>query len=417
MFVEKTLEELSDMSIVDQTAYMTEKKAHEAETRKNEIEEAIKEAKKNDVSKEEVEKLEAQLKGVTSNLEEFALRLKSMTEKPTVSSPMSLEKSITEAVTAKADEFSKLAEGENVTVKAVVNVTDATTIDAVGSDSHYSLTTNTGVIAKIRSRIMRYLSNVSVSNMTGNRVMWMEELDEQGDPIFIAEADTKTKISVRYEEREKKSKKIGVYAKVSTEFLRNLPQLVNYVKNNMIKRVDIATEDQLFNGNDVGNNLAGITGYASAFTGGSLAGTIQYPSVADIFRAVALQVEEAYGIGTSIFVRPSILAQMDVEKSQDGVYLLPPFRAANGNMVAGMELISSTGLPSGVDFVGGDMSVVNVNFADKMSIQVDMSGTDFIDNLRTILVEQELVQWVSANDTQVLVQGDVDTALALLQST
>ena len=65
------------------------------------------------------------------------------------------------------------------------------------------------VIAPQDKATMKYLSNVSVGRMRGNRVMWMEELDEQGTPIFIAEAATKTKISVRYEEREKKSKKIG----------------------------------------------------------------------------------------------------------------------------------------------------------------------------------------------------------------
>jgi len=190
--------------------------------------------------------------------------------------------------------------------------------------------------------------------------------------------------------------------------------LVNYVKSNLVKRVDIVTEDQLFAGDDTGNNLAGLTEYAVAFTGGSLAGTLANPSTTDVFRAIALQVEEAYGMATAIFVRPSILASMDVAKTTDGVYQLPPFRSANGNIVAGMELISSTGLPTGVDFIGGDLSVVNVAFADQLTVQVDMSGDDFINNLRTVLVEQELVQYVSANDTQVLVAGNIATAITAL---
>jgi len=416
MFVEKTMEEFEALSTKEQAEYLTAKKVHDTEARKTEIQTAIDEAQKNNASKEDVEVLQNKLDAATKELEIFGMRMKQFTERSSNegTAPVSLETSLKEAFEGKADEFKRLADGDISAVKAVVNITDATTIDAVGSASHYSLTTNTGIISKIRSRIMKYLSNVSIGRMSGNRVMWMEELNEEGTPIFIAEAATKTKISVRYEEREKKSKKIGVHSKVSTEFLRNLPQLVTYVKNNLVKRVDIVTEDQLFDGDDTGNNLAGLTGYATAFTGGSLAGTIAIPSNADVFRALALQVEEAFGIATAVFVRPSVLAAMDVEKSVDGVYLLPPFRAANGNMVAGMELISSTGLPSGVDFIGGDLSVVNVSFADQLTVQVDMSGTDFIDNLRTILVEQELVQWVSANDTQVLVQGDMATAITAL---
>jgi len=416
MFVEKSLEELEKMTPEQQREYLTSKKENDANLRKAEIDKAIKEANKNNVSQEEVQKLIEKQNAIVGELELFGLRMKQITEQSTQkdSAPVSLEKALTDSFDAKKEEFEKLANGDVHTVKAVVNIADSTTIDAVGSASHYSLTKNTGIISKIRSRIMKYLSNVSVGRMRGNRVMWMEELDEQGTPIFIAEAATKTKISVRYEEREKKSKKIGVHAKVTTEFLRNLPQLVNYVKSNLVKRVDIVTEDQLFAGDDTGNNLAGLTEYAVAFTGGSLAGTLANPSTADVFRAITLQVEEAYGMATAIFVRPSVLVSMDVAKTTDGVYQLPPFRSANGNIVAGMELISSTGLPSGVDFIGGDLSVVNVAFADQLTVQVDMSGDDFINNLRTVLVEQELVQYVSANDTQVLVQGDIATAITAL---
>jgi hypothetical protein len=86
----------------------------------------------------------------------------------------------------------------------------------------------------------------------------------------------------------------------------------------------------------------------------------------------------------------------------------------NGNVVAGMTLISSNGLPSGVDFIGGDLSVVNVMFSDYLSVQIGMDGNDFTKNKKTILVEQELVQFVSANDTQVLVKGDIATAITAL---
>jgi hypothetical protein len=51
-----------------------------------------------------------------------------------------------------------------------------------------------------------------------------------------------------------------------------------------------------------------------------------------------------------------------------------------------------------------------------MTVQIEMSGDDFINNLKTVLVEQELVQFVSANDTQVLVKGLLVNAIAELDS-
>lgn len=415
MFVEKTIEEFEAMTVKEQGDYLLAKKEHEATQRKEELDNAIAEANKNNATKEELEALTSKQALVVKELELLGARIMKMSEPNAANQAVkSLEQALNDAITEKAEEFKKLAEGEISAVKAVVNITDATTIDASGSASQYSLTTNTGIISKLRSRLMTYLSNVSIGRMTGNRVMWIEELDEQGTPIFIAEAATKTKISVRYEERERKSSKIGVHAKVTTEFLRNLPQLVSYVQNNLIKRVDIATEDGLLNGDGTGVNLKGIITYASAFTGGSLNGTLTAPSPADVFRAVALQVQEAYGQATALFVSPGVLANLDVEKDSNGAYLLPPFRSVDGVNIAGMRLIPTSGLPAGTDFVGGDLSVVNVAFAAPMTVQVDMSGDDFINNMRTVLVEQELVQFVSANDTQVLVKGDIASAITAL---
>ena len=414
MFVEKTMEEFEAMTSKEQGEYLLAKKENDAKVRKEELDNAIAEANKNNVTKEEMEALTSKHALVVKELEMIGARIMKMSEPTSTENQKSFAQALNDAITEKSAEFEKLANGEISAVKAVVNITDATTIDASGSASHYTLTTNTGIVSKLRSRLITYLSNVSVGRIRGNRAMWIEELDEQGTPVMIAEAATKTKISVRYEERERKSSKIGVHAKVTTEFLRNLPQLVSYVQNNLIKRVDIATEDGLLNGDGTLPNLKGIITYASAFTGGSLNNTMTAPKPADVFRAIALQVQEAYGMATAVFVSPGVLANLDVEKDANGAYLLPPFRSADGLMVAGMQLIPTSGLPSGTDFVGGDLSVVNVAFAAPMTVQVDMSGDDFINNMRTVLVEQELVQWVSANDTAVLVKGDIASAITAL---
>ena len=415
MFTYKTQEEVDKMTATEYETYTTEKSAHEADLRKKEIDKAIEDAQKNNATKEEIEALTNKNAEIVKEIERLSLEAKKASEVPTKENKTfyGVLKSTFEAVQKELDAVIS-GEAKQMTVKAVVNITDATTIDAVGSANHINLTTNTGIISKIRSRILAYLSNVSVAPMAGNRVNWIEELDEQGTPIFIAEAGAKTKISVRYEEREMKSKKIGVYGKVSTEMLRNLPMLVPYIQSNLMKRVDIATEDQLFGGDGTGNNLTGLAEYAVAFTGGSLAGTLATPNVNDVFRAIALQVQEAYGTASALFVEPSVIAKLDVSKDDNGSYLLPPFRMANGNEIAGMTLIASTGLPSGVDFIGGDLSVVQVRFADAMNIQIGQDGNDFTNNLRTILVEQELLQFVSANDAQVLVQGTIATAITAL---
>jgi HK97 family phage major capsid protein len=329
---------------------------------------------------------------------------------------LTVEQAIEKALTDSKDAIEKFANGDEkkITIKTPVTIGTNNTIDAAGSASHYLLTAFTGIYSMLRKRILTYLSNVSVGTISAPHAMWVEELDEKGNPIFLAEGGAKPQVSVRYEEREMKSRKIAAWVKVTKEMLRDLPQLISYVQANLVKRIDIVTENALFTADGTGNNITGLNEYATAFTGGGLTSTA--PTFADVFRALALQVELANGVASSVFVKPSILAQMDVEKDSEGRYIIPPFRSpSTGNTVAGINLISTNALgASDPDFIGGDLSVVNVRFREGMSIEMDRTGDDFTNNLYTILAEQELVQFVSANDTQVLVKGTMAAAIAAI---
>lgn len=299
----------------------------------------------------------------------------------------------------------------NMVIKDVVTISEGNTLFAAGSASHYLLTAFTGVISAVRTRVSRYLGLVSVGTINNRVAMWVEEHTPEGTPIFIAEAATKTPVSILYKEKEAKVQKIAVTTKVTMEMLRDLPQLTSYIQSNLLRRIEVATITELFAGN--GTMLNGLFGYATTFTGGGL--TTPTPAYADVFRALALQVELAFGTASAVFVNPEILAAMDVEKSVDGIYLLPPFKSADGREVAGMALIPDVALVgSAFDFVGGDLSVVNVRFREGLTIEIGEDGNDFSQNMKTIRAEQHLVQFVSANDTQVLVKGVMADAIAAI---
>ncbi len=340
----------------------------------------------------------------------------------------SFKQAFDEAYKTKETEIKEAVNGNQkapifLDVKAAVTIGDGNTIGAATSDSAYSLTFNTGIISAIRKRILTYMSNVSVGSMTGDRAMWIEELDEQGTPIFIAEGASKTQLSVRYEERDKKAKKIAVSAKVTTEMMADLPQLYSYVVNNLVKRLEIVKEDQLFNGNDTGENLKGILSYATPFNGSTLAGLIPAPTVFDVLNAFILQVQKAFGNATGIFIEPGYTAEMISTKTSTNEYTSPLAALftvdMNGIMrFRGVPLIETTALSgSGSDFVGGDLSAVQVRQRQGLTVQIGLDGNDFTNNVKTIIAEERLVQFVSANDTQVLVKGDFASAKTILSTT
>jgi HK97 family phage major capsid protein len=343
-------------------------------------------------------------------------QIEALKEKPSVDvTPKTFEQHIEQVVKESKDDIEKFVSGEKqkITIKSPVTIGTNNTINDEGSASHFLTTAFTGIYSMLRKRILTYLANVSVGTISNQHATWVEELDEQGNPIFLGEGAGKPQTSVRYEEREKKVTKVAAWVKVTKEMLADLPQLISYIQTNLIRRIDIVTENGLFAGDGIGANLSGLIGYATAFTGGGLSTT--NATAADVFRALALQVELAFGNATAVFVRPQILAEMDVEKDEEGRYIMPPFRnPATGQVVAGIRLIPTTALPAGTDFVGGDLSVVQVRFREGMSIEMDRTQDDFINNTYTILAEQRLVQFVSANDTQVLVKGEMAAAKAAI---
>lgn len=380
-------------------------------------------------------KMEASEKATKDELELLRKDFNELAAKKQVSTDRvelkSWEEQFTELYKEKAEEV-KAASGTKQSqplvfeMKAAATVGLYNTVEALGSASHYTVTHNTGIVSQIRKRITSYLSRVSVGQLALEKpyAMWIEELDEQGNPIFIGEGDDKIEVSVRYEEREKKAKKIAVYSKITTEIIKYLPQFIGFLQNNMIRRVDIATEQQLINGDDTGDNLAGVLGYATEFDGGDMAGTVATPNNWDVLLALISQARSAHGLVNGVYVKGGLLDSMLAAKGEDGHYIRPEGVTINaqGDIYAwGVPLIRTEAtLTYGgetYDFFGGDLSVINVGFTGNMTVQIGLDGNDFTKNKKTILVEQELVQFVSANDTQVLVKGSFEDAKAILAET
>jgi hypothetical protein len=91
---------------------------------------------------------------------------------------------------------------------------------------------------------------------------------------------------------------------------------------------------------------------------------------------------------------------------------------AQGRLQAwGVPIIETNASLGGNDFVGGELEVINVRFRQGMRIQIGLDGNDFTNNKKTILLEQRLVQFVSANDTPVLVKGTLEGGKTALSTT
>lgn len=340
--------------------------------------------------------------------------------KANVSEPNTFAGSLSKAFLAKSEEL-KLASSRDQKAPLIVEIgkaaVDMGTNNTIGSGTtQYTLTQNTGVVSPIRRRDEKYLQSVSVGSLVSPRALWIEETDEQGTPIFIGEGDANTKLSSLWVEKTAEIKKIPVYGKVTTEMIADLPQLISYIQNSLIKRLSNTVESQLLTGNNVGDNLNGAKTLATAFSAGSNASLILAPNEFDVLDAIALQVEVANGIANAVYMHPSTWAKMKALKDNTGAPIWKNYiDPMTGDVVySGMKIITSTAVTAG-EFIGGDMTVLNVLFREQLTVQIGLDGNDFTNNKKTILVEQRLVQFASANDTPCLVKGDFAIAISALE--
>lgn len=403
MFVYKSENELNEMTSEQRDAYLVEKREFETTEVENKVSVKVEEATKG-------------LKDVVSELE---LEVKSLKENKVEEKGFTtIKDALLDAFEQKRAELDQAINGRqsapiNIEVKAAVSMQVDNTIGA--GTTFNSITQFTGVVSPIRQRELRYLANVSVGRTTGNQVYWIEEKDQQGTPIMLGEGDTKTQLSVRYEEATMSVKKIAVYGKVTTEMMADLPQLISYIENNLMKRMDIVAENQLLAGDGLGDNLKGAKTYATAFTGGSSALKIDNANEFDVISALSLQCQEANGMPNAVFVHPQTLTLMKTLKSTlDGQYLYPRWADSDGLLIDGLRVIPSLAVTAN-EFIGGDLSVLNVLFREELALQIGLDGSDFINNKKTMLVEKRLAQYVSANDTAVLIKGDFTTAKAAIE--
>ncbi len=302
-----------------------------------------------------------------------------------------------------------------ITVKTPVVIGTGNTIGS--AEPMYQLTQDTGIVSVIRKRELRYLANVSVGSITSGRALWTEETDEQGNPIFLGEGATKPQGSVLYVNKTQDVKKVAVYAKMTLEMLEDLPQFVSFITRNLERRLDIVVEGQLFTGNGIGDALTGIFEYASAFTGGALAGQVEDANELDVLEAIALQVKEANGIPEAVFIHPSTMSKIRLIKDEAGRPVWKDYVTPTGEFnYSGLRVIETLAVTAG-EFVGGETSVVNVLNRSGLQIQIGLDGNDLTQNKQTMVLEKRLVQFVSGNDTNVLIQGDFATAITAIQAT
>jgi len=251
----------------------------------------------------------------------------------------------------------------------------------------------------IPSRDVRFLDVLSKRTTSSNVVSWVYQANKDGAAGQTAEGSQKNQIDFDIVVNNESIKKTTAFIKVSTEMLDDIVWIQSEIEAELMRELLKAVEAQAYEGDGTGNNLNGVRTVASAFAAGSFAGTIDNANEVDVLTVAMNQIVIAeHDSANYIFMHPSDVTALKMVKvsATDKRYVDRLAIVGSTLLLDGTPIIPTTLVTQGEYLVGNFDLAVLVTRTD-IAINIGLSGTDFTDNLRTILAEWRGLSLVKNN--------------------
>lgn len=415
MFVEKTQEEIDNMTAKEFEAYMVAKKEHEAELRKKEIQEAIDALKKENENsnKEMIAKYEGELSTLKSNLEEFALRMKSITEKGAFGKVGNGDMS--KEFNANKTALLEIAKGgkDEVEFKALTN---RASID--GNQQATELPT-IGQLATRKLALYDLFPKVTLGTNNNGTVRYYDwdEATIARATAMVAEGATFPESTAKFKTYTMSLQKVGDTLPVTEEFLEDEAMFYSELSLFLDTNVSLKVDDQLNNGDGTGTNLKGLTASSTAFT--AVASGISDASIYDLIVKMSEAITKTGGakyMPNFAVMNITDINKMRLKKDANENYIIPPFVSRDGNQVAGMTVIESNVLTAN-KLVVGDSRFARIYEKAGIVISEGRTGSQFVEDEMTIKARKRLLFLIrTADKTGFSYCSDITADLVTLAS-
>lgn len=270
------------------------------------------------------------------------------------------------------------------------------------------------------SRATRFYDALRKQGTESNVVSWISQTNRSGVPGQIAEGGAKTNLEFDLVIASESVRKTAAHIKVSTEMLNDVSWIMGEIENDLIKQVLKAVEKTAYDGDGTGQNHNGVSTVATAFSAGTFADKVDNANDVDVLTVAINQIrvaQEGDSEVNHIFMHPTDVTKLLMVKisSTDKRYVDRLVRVGSEMSLDGIPIIPTTLLTEGTYLVGDFMHALLVS-KEEVSIEIGMSGTDFINNFRTILAEFRGLTLIKTNKRTAFVKGDFATDKAVLEA-
>lgn len=271
----------------------------------------------------------------------------------------------------------------------------------------------------VRQPFLEQIVDVT-SNMTNDHLSYVEVVDETGAPAVTAELAEIPEKDFEFQEFKAYLKKIAVMNKHSVEILQDAAQLVAAIKGWLQEDINIAVDQQILTGDGVGDNLPGIFGKASVLDATAVGSKrVSNANLSDVIRVAITKVYvsgKGKFVPTYVLLNPEDADALDLTKDENGQYVLPPFRSADGTTIKGARVIENVGVPEG-QFLVGDLSKYHVGTKGGVEIEMTNSdGTDFAKDILSVKLRRRITAYMRANDNGAFWTGSIADVIEALSA-
>jgi len=388
------------------------------DVKRTELENAI-EAK---ATKEDIEGLKAeivagqinQVKALNETLAAHGVAIKKLSEKG--ANEVGLLSTVKTSLVEKADDLAGLKgdASKKISFKVAGTMLGSTNI----SGGNVPVEQRLPGFDIVPSRRVRLLDIVSRGTAESNVISWVSQANKDGAAGQTAEGALKNQIDFDLVVNSESLKKTTAYIKISEEMLSDVSFIESEINNELMREILKAVEAQVYEGDGTGNNLNGILTQATAFAGGSFAGTVDNANVADVLTVAANQIKLAeHDAPNYILLNPSDVTALKLIKTSttDKRYVDRLSMVAGEMSLDGISILEST-LVTQDTYLIGDFRMATVFDKGMVDIKVGYENDDFTKNLVTILAEWRGLNIIKTNQASAFVTGTISVDAAVLET-
>jgi hypothetical protein len=388
------------------------------EVKRTELENAI-EAK---ATKEDIDSLKSeikagqieQVKALNETLKAHGVAIKKLSEKGT--KEVGLLSTVGSTLAEKKDDLSALKgdSSKKIALKVAATMLGSTNV----SGGNVPVEQRLPGLDIVPSRRVRLMDIVARGTADSNIISWVSQANKDGAAGQTAEGALKNQIDFDLIVNSESLKKTTAYIKISEEMLTDISFMESEINNELMREILKAVEAQVYAGDNTGDNLNGIKTQASAFVGGSFAGTVDNANVADVLTVAANQIRLAeHDAPNYIMLNPSDLTALKLIKTSttDKRYVDRLVMVAGEMSLDGIPIIETT-LVAQDEYLIGDFTKATVFDKGMVDIKVGYENDDFTKNLVTILAEWRGLNIIRTNQASAFVTGTISVDAAVLET-